>query len=39
MSTQEFNTMIICGALLLVCFFGLGLIVYDNMKQRKEHNV
>ena len=33
MATQELNTLIICGALLLIALFGVWLILADKMKE------
>lgn len=34
MTTQEMNTLIICGALLLIALFGVWLIFADKMKEK-----
>lgn len=34
MTTQEINTLIICGALLLIALFGVWLILADKMKEK-----
>ena len=35
MTTQEINFAIICGALVLICLFAIGLMIYEKNQQKK----
>ncbi len=35
MTTQEINFAIICGALILICLFAVGLMFYEKNQQKK----
>ena len=35
MTTQEINFAIICGALVLICLFAVGLMIYEENQQKK----
>lgn len=35
MTTQEINFAIICGALVLICLFAVGLMIYEKNQQKK----
>lgn len=34
MTTQEVNMLIICGALLLIAFFGIWILINDKTKEK-----
>ena len=38
MTTQEINFAMICGALLLICLFAVGLIIHEKSQQRRMLN-
>lgn len=35
MTTQEINFAMICGALILICLFAVGLIIHEKSQQKK----
>ena len=35
MTTQEINFAIICGGLVVICLFAIGLIIHENLQQKK----
>ena len=39
MDAHELNTWLILGTLFLLCLVGLGIGIYDTMKQKKEKSL
>ena len=39
MNAHELNTWLILGTLFLLCLVGLGIGIYDTMKQKKEKSL
>ena len=35
MTTQEINFAMICGALVLICLFAVGLMIHEKNQQKK----